>query len=75
MCCCSNSKIDGLVAIAMALGCMSADDLLQPTSPGDDSDFKLAVYPSVGRLKIQLISKLPINPKATIIAIVMPKLE
>jgi len=39
----SYSKIDGLVALAMALGCMSADDLIQPTSPWDDPDFKLAV--------------------------------
>ena len=37
------SKIDGLVALAMALGCMSAEDLIQPTSPWDDPDFKLAV--------------------------------
>jgi len=27
----------------MALGCMSADDLIQPTSTWDDPDFKLAV--------------------------------
>ena len=39
----SYSKIDGLVALAMALGCMSLDDLIQPTSPWDDPDFKLAV--------------------------------
>jgi phage terminase large subunit-like protein len=39
----SYSKIDGLVALAMALGCMSADDLTQPSSPWDDPDFKLAV--------------------------------
>ena len=39
----SYSKIDGLVALAMALGCMSADDLIQPTSPWDNPDFKLAV--------------------------------
>ena len=39
----SYSKIDGLVALAMALGCMSADDLIQSTSPWDDPDFKLAV--------------------------------
>ena len=38
----SYSKIDGLVALAMALGCMSADDLIQPTSPWDDPKFKLA---------------------------------
>ena len=37
------SKIDGLVPLEMALGCMSADDLIQPTSPWDDPDFKLAV--------------------------------
>ena len=28
---------------AMALGCMSVDDLIQPTSPWDDPDFQLAV--------------------------------
>ena len=39
----SYSKIDGLVALAMALGCMSAEDAVQPTSPWDDPDFKLAV--------------------------------
>ena len=43
MCCYSNSKIDGLVALAMALGFTSAVDLIQPTSPWDDPDFKLAV--------------------------------
>jgi phage terminase large subunit-like protein len=39
----SFSKINGLFALAKALGCMSADDLIQPTSPWDDPDFKLAV--------------------------------
>ena len=39
----SYSKIDGLVALAMAVGCMSADDLIQPTSPWDDPNFKLAL--------------------------------
>ena len=39
----SYSKIDGLVALAMALGSMSADELIQPTSPWDDPDFKFAV--------------------------------
>ena len=39
----SYSKIDGLVALAMALGCMSAEDTAQATSPWDDPDFKLAV--------------------------------
>ena len=29
--------------LAMALGCMSVDDLIQPMSPWDDPDFKLAV--------------------------------
>ena len=43
MCCYSNSKIDGLVALAMALGCMSAEDAVQKTSPWDDPAFKLAV--------------------------------
>ena len=39
----SYSKIDRLVALAMALGCMSAEDALQPTSPWDDPVFKLAI--------------------------------
>ena len=39
----SYSKIDGLVALEMALGCMSTDDLIQPTSPWDDLDFKLVM--------------------------------
>ena len=39
----SYSKIDGLVALAMALGCMSLEDLSQPSSPWDDPDLKLAV--------------------------------
>jgi hypothetical protein len=39
----SFSKINGLFALAKALGCISADDLIQPTSPWDDPDFKLAV--------------------------------
>ena len=37
------SKIDGLVALAMALGCMRLDDLTQPSLPWDDPDFKLSV--------------------------------
>ena len=37
------SKIDGLVALAMALGCMRLDDLTQPSLLWDDPDFKLAV--------------------------------
>jgi len=37
------SEIDGLVALAMALGCMRLDDLTQPSLPWDDPDFKLAV--------------------------------
>ena len=39
----SYSKIDGLVALAMALGVMSAEDILIPSSPWDDPEFKLAV--------------------------------
>ena len=37
------SKIDVLVALAMAFGCMRFDDLTQPSLPWDDPDFKLAV--------------------------------
>ena len=37
------SKIDGLVALAMALGCIRLDDLTQPSLPWDDPDFKSAV--------------------------------
>ena len=32
-----------LIALAMALGVMSAEDILIPTSPWDDPEFKLAV--------------------------------
>jgi phage terminase large subunit-like protein len=39
----SYSKIDGLVALAMALGSMSAEDMTMPTSPWDDPEFKMAV--------------------------------
>jgi len=39
----SYSKIDGLVALAMALGCMSAEEMFLPTSPWDDPEFKMAV--------------------------------
>ncbi len=39
----SYSKIDGVVALAMALGVMSAEDILIPSSPWDDPEFKLAV--------------------------------
>ena len=39
----SYSKIDGLVALSMALGSMSADDIVRATSPSDVSEFKLAV--------------------------------
>jgi phage terminase large subunit-like protein len=39
----SYSKIDGLVALAMALGLMSAEDMAMPTSSWDDPEFKLAV--------------------------------
>ena len=37
------SKIDGLVALTMALGVMSAEDILIPSSQWDDPEFKLAV--------------------------------
>ena len=37
------SRIYGLVALAMALGCMRLDDLTQTFLPWDDPDFKLAV--------------------------------
>ena len=39
----SYSKIDGLVALAMALGCMSAENALGGSSPWDDPEFKMAV--------------------------------
>ena len=39
----SYSKIDGLVALSMALGSMSADEIVSATSPLDDPEFKLAV--------------------------------
>ena len=39
----SHSKIDGLVALAMALRSMSADEIVSATSPLDDPKFKLAV--------------------------------
>lgn len=38
----SYGKIDGLVALAMALGCMGAEEA-RPTSPWDDPLFQLAV--------------------------------
>ena len=36
-------KIDGLVALSMALGSMSADEIVSATNPWDDPEFKLAV--------------------------------
>ena len=39
----SYSKIDGLVALSMAPGSMSADEIVSPTSLRDDPEFKLAV--------------------------------
>ncbi len=39
----SYSKIDGLVALTMALGCMSAEDALGVSSPWEDPEFKMAV--------------------------------
>ena len=36
-------KTDGLVALSMALGSMSADEIVSATSPWDDHEFKLAV--------------------------------
>ena len=39
----SYSQIDGLVALSMALGSMSADEVVSATSPWDDPEFKLAV--------------------------------
>ena len=36
-------KIDGLVALAMAVGSMSAEDMTRPTSPWEDPEFKMAV--------------------------------
>jgi phage terminase large subunit-like protein len=39
----SFSRIDGLVALAMGLGSMSAEDMTMPTSPWDDPEFKMAV--------------------------------
>ena len=38
----SYSKIDGLVALSMVLGLMSADEIVSATSPWDDPEFKLA---------------------------------
>ena len=37
----SYSKIDGLVALSMALGSMSADEIVSATSPTDNPEFKL----------------------------------
>ena len=37
----SYSKTDGLVALAMALGSMSAEDITMPTSPWGDPEFKM----------------------------------
>jgi phage terminase large subunit-like protein len=39
----SYSKIDGLVALAMALGSMSSEETTPSSSPWDDPDYKLAV--------------------------------
>ena len=39
----SYSKIDGLVALAMALGSMSSEETAPSSSPWDDPDYKLAV--------------------------------
>lgn len=39
----SYSKIDGLVALAMALGSMSSEDVQPTSSPWDDPSFKLAI--------------------------------
>ena len=39
----SYSKIDGLVALSMALGSMSADEVVSATSPLNNTGFKLAV--------------------------------
>ena len=39
----SYSKIDGLVALSMVLGSMSADEVVSATSPWDDPEVKLAV--------------------------------
>lgn len=39
----SYSKIDGLIALAMALSCINADDTAPTASPWDDPEFKLAV--------------------------------
>ena len=38
----SYSKIDGMVALTMALGCMSADTV-QYSSPWDNPDYRMAV--------------------------------
>ena len=38
----SYSKIDGLVALSMAPGSMSADEIVSPTSLRDDPELKLA---------------------------------
>jgi phage terminase large subunit-like protein len=39
----SYSKIDGLVALAMALGSMSSEETAPSSSPWDDPEYKLAV--------------------------------
>ena len=39
----SYSKIDGLVALSMPTGSMSADEVVSATSPSDDPAFKLVV--------------------------------
>ena len=39
----SHSKVDGLVALAIELGAMSANEVVSSTSPWDDPLFKLAV--------------------------------
>jgi hypothetical protein len=36
-------SLEGLVALAMALGSMSAENMTMPTSPWDDPEFKMAV--------------------------------
>ena len=38
-----SKKFFGLVALSMALGSMSADEVVSATSPWDDPEFKLAV--------------------------------
>ena len=37
------TNVNGSVALAMALGSMSAEDMTMPTSPWDDPEFKMAV--------------------------------